>query len=357
MPTFRTALFLSALFVLTALAQPVHAEEGDISSTPWEYRLGEGMRIARTDFRLGGYLSSSFEDRTDRDGVFRFDDLSIFIFGDLSERWSLFSEFEDARFFTVPTKGEPSTQENWQIERLYVDHLYREKLNIRIGKFLTPIGTWNEIHADPLTWTASRPVVTYAAFPEFTTGVQLFGDVTAGDEEFAYSFVVQNNESINERTGFRKTHLMYAARIKWFASPGLEVGIPFAYYTELEVNDKVYLTGAELTYKTSPVELRGEATFSRVDIGNGGWTKEYGYYLQAVYHQSNSLHLVLRHEYFRSRKRRGDHKALSLAGVYKPLPQVVFKVEYQFRNGSLTLKDEEGVNDSDRFLASFSVLL
>ncbi|VAV83671.1 hypothetical protein MNBD_DELTA01-945 [hydrothermal vent metagenome] len=350
------AIFLGSIFLWTA---PATGADGRKDSS-FAYKLGKGIPIAKSRLRLGGYSSIEFEDAENEEGKITFEDFSIFIYGDIGVKTSVFSEFENSKFLEIEEDGKTTTKENWQVERLYIDHLYKEGLNIRFGKFLTPIGSWNELHADPLTWTVSRPLVTYAAFPEFITGTQLFGDLTWGEQDLTYVAVMQNNESINERTGFRKTHLFYSAKIKWLASPKLEIGIPAAYYTELYINDRVYLTGLEFTYRPGDLELRSETTYSRIDLKDGGWSREYGYYLQGTHPVlRDNIFLVLRHEYFRARINAGKYKALSLGAVYKPVPQIVFKVEYKKVSGSIDFIDPDSndIENADIWLASFSILL
>ncbi len=349
-------LIVSAFLLWSTPA--IGAERVEDSSS--KYRLGQGLAVGESRLRIGGYSSIEFEDARNKKRKITFEDLSIFIYGDLGEKTSIFSEFENTHFLEIEEDGKTTTKENWQIERLYLDHLYKEKLNIRLGKFLTPIGSWNELHADPLTWTVSRPLVTYAAFPEFITGAQLFGDFTHGEQDLTYSLTIQNNESINERTGFRKTHLFYSGRLKWLASPSLEVSIPIAYYTELYLNDKVYLTGLEFKYERKDLKISSELTYSRIDMKSDGWTREYGYYLQATHPVlRDNIFFVLRHEYFRARKNAGKYKALSLGAVYKPIAQVVFKVEYKKASGSIDFADPDSddIDNADIWLASFSILL
>ncbi len=64
-----------------------------------------------------------------------------------------------------------------ELERLYADVYLAPAATLRLGKFLTPIGRWNLIHADPLMWTTSRPLVTFQPFATDTTGGMLYGSV------------------------------------------------------------------------------------------------------------------------------------------------------------------------------------
>lgn len=347
----HTLTLFSFFFIICS--QSLYAGEKS-TGQPWEYRLGEGLRIADTELHIGGYLSIKNEnDLDENDERLVFDDLSLFIFGNIGERWKFFSELEDADFLETDTDGKTRTKHHYELERFYMDYLSSDQLGIRIGKFLTPVGTWNEIHAEPLTWTVSRPLVTFITFPEFTSGLQLYGNMTVMDEDISYSLFMQNSESIDEETSFRDAVVLYGGRLRWLGSGGLEIGMPLVYYYEYEVGDRVYLTGLDFTYRNPRAEIRGEATYSRVDLKNDGWSKEYGYYLQGTFTLTERNFLVLRHEYLDGREHLGEFSAISIGGAYKHKPQIVFKAEYQIRDGDIVI---EGINNSELFLMSFSVL-
>ena len=324
---------------------------------PWEYRLGEGLRVGRTDIRLGGYISLKYLDRQSRRGRFVFDDLSLFVYGNITDKWRFFSEWEDTHFFQIDTEGRSRTSHHGELERLYSEYEASDIFKLKLGKFLTPVGTWNEIHADPLTWTVSRPLVTFATFPEYISGIGLSGEVLISDEEFGYALFAQNNESIDEETGFRKTHEVYGVRFRWFDESGLEVGIPILFYEEYMVGDKIYLTGLDILYRAGGLEVRAEGVYSWVDSGGGDDSREYGYYIQGVKDLTERLSIVARHDYLHARSRDGQLRVLSLGTAYKLRPQIVFKVEYQIRSGDLHYRYEDmDIDNSERVLASFSVL-
>lgn len=342
-------LSLLVFFLPLQLNAQNHAE-------PWQYRLGQGLRIGESEFYLGGYLGINYYDDARERNYFEFDDLSFFLFGDIGEKVRFFSEVEDDEFYEIDTSGNSESEKSWQIERLYADYLHSDTLNVRAGKFLTPIGTWNEVHADPLTWTVSRPPITEAAFPEFVTGLQFYGNFIFGDEDFSYLLMGQNDESIDEWTGYRKTHSLAGIKLKWFGSPGFHIGVPLLYYEEYEIGDRVYLTGLDFTYKKPDHEIRFESTYSKVDLEGGSIKEEYGYYIMGVYGLTDKLFTVLRHDYIKMRESSDHHMTVDLGFTYKYKPQVVFKVEGQARYGDLVVNDELHLNDNERLLASFALL-
>jgi len=356
MALFRYIICTLLTLILLPPALLYGAGGEPLEKRPWEYNLGQGLRILNSDFFLGGYINTEYVDESGEDGLFVLEDLSLFVFGDLSRNLRFFSEFEDQEAIELKIDGDPETNENWQIERLYFDYLYRERLNFRIGKFLTPVGIWNDIHAAPLTWTVSRPAVSIASFPEFITGVQFFGNFSSREDDFSYTFSIQENESISERTSFRNTHRFYGGRIKWFGPAGLEIGMPLLYYNERPMDDDIYLTGLDITIKKPLYEVRLETSYSHVELQNGRDSKEYGYYIQGAYSLTSSLFLIARHDYFNARENIGDHSSISLGSAYKVRPQIIVKLEGQYKSGRLDLKRDSHINNRDRLLASFSVL-
>jgi hypothetical protein len=105
-------------------------------------------------------------------------------------RASYFGEFEPAS----------RNRENWsglfedrasELERLYLEYAFGDALRLRAGRFLTPVGQWNEIHAQPLTWTALRPLTTYRPFSKTTTGLEAAGSIPLGSHDAGYALYVE----------------------------------------------------------------------------------------------------------------------------------------------------------------------
>lgn len=104
MKTFKIIILLAVFSSLSVYTLPVYGEEISAYSRPWEYRLGEGLKIADTPFQLGGYLTVDYFDNTGEDGKFVFDDLSFFVFGDIGRRWRFFFEIADEHFLKIPVE-------------------------------------------------------------------------------------------------------------------------------------------------------------------------------------------------------------------------------------------------------------
>src|SRR5262249_26876861 len=90
-----------------------------------------------------------------------------------------------------------SRSDPFEVERLYADIYFSDMANVRLGKFLTPIGRWNLIHADPLVWTTSRPLVTFQPFSSDTTGGMLYGTVSPLGKDLEYSLYAEVTDELN----------------------------------------------------------------------------------------------------------------------------------------------------------------
>ena len=125
--------------------------------------------------QVGGYGSITFSRPSDSTRVRVAEgNLAAIVSGSLTSRVSYLAEFD----------GVSSSRENYagrqddrqlEIARLYAEVSANDLLRLRVGRFLTPIGQWNEIHAEPLTWTAVRPLTTYRSFAKYSTGALVAG--------------------------------------------------------------------------------------------------------------------------------------------------------------------------------------
>jgi len=167
-----------ALAPLPALAQ-AHAGEG--------YRLGQGYPVGSTGLTLGGYATVSAESLRGERSRVALDDLSLFVWWESERRWKLFAEFDYEDVLAHPSRDSDGEGRYLALERLYADYAINDRLSLRAGKFLTPIGRWNLVHATPLVWTTSRPLITDQTFPTNVTGLMLSGSVNAFDDDLWFA--------------------------------------------------------------------------------------------------------------------------------------------------------------------------
>ncbi len=337
------------VWLVLFLASPVAAQAPDPGGQDG-YTLGAGLPLGSSGVRLGGYATTDFENPTDEPAALAFDDLSLFVFGDIGSRVRFFVEAEETHFLRIDSRG-ISVTHNADIERIYADYLHADAFKIRVGKFLTPSGTWNEIHADPLTWTVSRPVASFATFPAFMTGLQVFGTWATSRRDVDYNFFVQHNKSIDRNTGDRHTERMVGGRVR-IRQGALEIGVPVVRYTERDTGDVVTFSGADLLARAGRLEIRGETTAGRVRSLDGASRAEYAAYLQGVMALTDRFFIVARQERAHSRDDE-TYTATSAGLLFRPVPAMSLKLEVQGRSGRFFPTE---TSTGSRLLAGFGVL-
>lgn len=270
--------------------------------------------------------------------------------GTILRRLSYFGEIEAA----------DRTEENWtgrrqqqglDVERLYAEYAFADAFRLRAGRFLTPIGQWNEIHAEPLTWTALRPLTTYRPFAKSTTGIMAAGAVSVVGHDAGYAIYFSPPHWSREQGQESAFVRALGGRIAAELFPGFVVGASAATFRvsrPYEASDERYgepsggeysgeeqreaeadargLAGADVGWNLGRVELLSEA------VALSGTTTrpaERGAFLQAAIRLWNPLHLVLRTETYRPvYSSPADIQTLGL--TLRPFPHATFKLERQF---------------------------
>ena len=295
------------------LSLPTHI--GEVRYTP-----GRGLRVGDTGLTLGGYGAVDLTRDEGGTATFTFEDLSLFFIWDPTKRLHLFSELD------VVEQDEPSVpRRTFQTERLYGDLAALDWLNLRVGKFLTPVGRWNLIHARPLVWTTSRPLVTELPFDRFTTGAMLFGSRFPGAGTLTYSLYGQCTDQFDAEPRPQAVDRSVGGRLEYASLGGWSVGGSYLSFTD--AGRWRHLTGLDTLWQRGPLELMGELAFQEPARGAG---RQWGLYLQPVAEVLPKVYLVGRYEYFDQPAPEPAVNIGVLGLAYKPRPFIVLKGEYLF---------------------------
>ncbi len=331
---FFAALLYALLGMAAAWCAAVPAHAGESPGDAWSYQLGKGLQLGDSGLWLGGYATLRVEDVGNAPWSVQLSDLSLFV-GWQKGRWRFFSESELGEGLVV-ANGEGLTTRHayFDLERLYLDYLADDALKIRAGKFLTPIGRWNQIHADPLVWTTSKPLILEDAFAMHVTGGMAYGNFTALGKLWGYSvyggggdpldFVPtaqSHDANFRDTAGFRLYH----------ESPGqVQFGLSYAHYTERWLHPGAKdLLGCDVFWTRKRYELSGEFIY-RFGRGGAGGGDLWGLYLQGVAPLLGDVYAIARYEAFQPEGAASPGQ-LGVAGLaYRPLPPLVFKAEYRF---------------------------
>ena len=356
---------LPGIAVACSWITPARAEE--VVKEPW-YQLGKGVRLGDSGVWLGGYASLQVADLKDKPWSANLSDVSLFV-GWQKGRWRFFSEFELGDGLAVSNgQGLTTHQGYFDLERLYLDYLVDDAFKVRGGKFLTPIGRWNQIHADPLVWTTSKPLILYDVFARHVTGGMVYGNFEALDKLWSYAVYGGGGDQLDfvptadsSDDNFRDTA---GARL-YHESPGqIQFGLSYAhYYKLLGHTGEKDLLGCDFFWTRKRYEISGEFVYrfgtgsANTALGEPPRHDLWGLYLQGVAPLVGDLYAVLRYEAFR-RERASEPGNLGVAGLaYRPMPPLVFKAEYRFGNNFGLLPSSANLGQfSEGFAASVAVL-
>ena len=354
-PRPRIAWWLVVLLFWPAL-QAV-ADSGSAADSAWltdPYHLGEGLYFPQQGLRVGGYADMHYYALAHQSGSASVEDLSLFLTKDIGSSWKVFNETEISSPLTITGHGVSTSGASLEIERLYADYFASTWATIRIGKFLTPIGEWNLIHADPLVWTTSRPLSTSAAFSRSANGAMLYGTHTVAHNDLDYTLYVDDTQALGVVNDADNAYSTYAAvgvpdtltntferaaggQLHYHLREDLIIGTSLVTYELKDPRAKYRLAGLDFDWQAAGFELSGESVYrsaGRLRITSEPQTSsesrissEYGGYLQVVVPLADQVFFVGRYEHYRSAALDETDNIETLGMNYRPTPGLVLKLE------------------------------
>jgi hypothetical protein len=180
--------------------------------------------------QLGGYAAVTFSRPEHPETVERFEVsefvAALLVWGQIVPRVSYLVEMDVAKRTTATWTGREADQRLVPV-RAYLEYARSDLLRLRAGRFLTPVGQWNEGHAEPLTWTPTRPLTTYRPFGKSLTGLLLAGEGRLGGRDAGYALfwspaVRIRNSAEEDETSFVRA---LGGRVATELHPGVTVGV------------------------------------------------------------------------------------------------------------------------------------
>lgn len=344
--------------MLNGVAAAVERQDG--GSAP--YQLGQGLQFPQYDLSVGGYVSVLYSNLTEQNWKFTNRDLSLFLTKRFSSRWQLFSEVEIGNAVDLTEHTVSNDEAELDLERLYLDYRSTPALSVRIGKFLTPVGRWNQIHADPLVWTVSRPVTTTAPFARHATGAMVYGTLSLGGHDLDYNLYVDDSAQLDptqqDETPFEDNGTTVALKNAFRRAAGaravyhllndtLAVGMSYLRMDLSDIDERKALYGVDVLWSMRRTEFSGEWVY-RDSLG-GSETDERGGFVQAVLPVTQHLYFIGRHERYKTVILADAANVTSLGLTYRPHVAVAFKLEFRSGSGNDLIAP-------DGWLGSLSVL-
>ncbi len=304
-----------------------------------KYRPGRGLRAGDTGLVLGGFINIKAESADETGEEYALDDLNLFLIFDRFDRLRVVVDAQMKDIFTSDEHGSGTSDFAFNLRRLFGDFAYNDRLHLRAGTFLTPIGYWNLILAPPLTSTVEVPlIVKETFFEETTTGLMLHGSIGAGDGRFGYSLFSQFLEPLESDPDLNPPDGTIGFRWTYDRGPGWSVG---ASYQSADVDGQwSHLGGIHTLVQLNRVEVLSEAYYQD---GDGRNSEQWGAFLQGTLEVTHTTFLVGRYEHFEAPKSDPAVDALTIGGVWRPFPFLALKLEYRFAEGRFEDEDLDGL--------------
>ena len=331
---FATASVTSLL----ALCKPAWAEDA--------VKFSDG-------FKLGGYSSAIISAPRKGNTEARIDEVSLMLSWENDGRLKFFSELELERPLAWNEDNRFNSKDMYfDLERLYFDYNVSEKINLRAGRFLTPVGRWNLLHAAPLVWTTTRPLATSQLFPAAINGLMLYGSAPNETQTFEYSVFVEalkDQAQDNKETMFKN---VAGAQLK--LNNRFNLGLSLTTFTENTIKSAGYrMLGIDFLTHVKDWEVSGEGFQRFTNSGNDGGS---GAYLQSAAPLGNNWHWITRIESYHRRNKISDKISDDISGerwvmgfTKQLAPTQLLKMEY--------VGGSDNLPDAPRgFMGSFAVL-
>lgn len=328
-----------SLILLLCLSAPLYAEDT-------KYALGHGMQVGDFPFYLGGYFSTRYEHKYGEKRKLALDELAVMAYGD-DDKFSYMLEMEAEDVYSEVMGDEVSevVQENFHIERLYLNYAFNENYAFTVGKYNSPIGFWNRIPINVLRDTSSSPAITSLLFPQFTSGLDLLYH-TESENSFSIDTFIQEGEDLDKMINNNSTSDFDVERHYGMgillqdeqSSYQLNTG-----YFEVSGEESYYYLLAAFKYIQSDFKIQAEVG---TQFNADGYTIPYIGYIQGIYNMQKHHQAILRVEAYKDDKHALTDSFVVLGYTYRPLYPIALKSEYQWH----------ALHKENKLLLSLSIL-
>lgn len=253
-----------------------------------------------------------------------------------SAAWKVLGEVDLQDIVQVPAHSSEdgkSSEPYVALDRLYVDYHATDAVSLRAGKFLTPIGRWNQEHSDPQVWTVLRPLISQSAFPTSATGAMVFGSAPVGPQWFDYQVYVSDGGEWRPTPRSHPFDSAIGARVSTELDPSFQLGVSVSRFRQDGYGaSRFNLVGADFSWHVFGSEISGEAIQRRGRDANVG--EEHGWFVQAAVPVANRWWAVGRVEDYRRAVDDSESRTALLGLVYRSGRHWVFKTEWAHAGGS-----------------------
>lgn len=379
---------------IEALRERLDAQEGRVDQTNREVartrqaveatadavetRMSSGAKASST--HVGGYgeLHANFLDRNgpgDDLNELDFHRFVLFFGHDFNERTRFYSELELEHAFSEATEVETEdglveeverTPGELELEQAFVEFDLNDRLTARGGVFLLPLGILNDTHEPPTFYGVERNPVEHDIIPStwWEGGAGLSGDLGRGfsfDLALTSGLATDAEHGYTPREGRQKAaeaafdNPAATGRVKYTGIPGLELAASIQYQDDITQGEDPSAGGATLfethaDWRRGPFGLR--ALYARWDLDGAGpravgADRQDGFYIEPSWRFSEQWGVFTRFNQWDNAAGDGldsRFRQWNLGVNYWPVPNVVFKADYQTQDAPDGSDEFDGIN-------------
>jgi hypothetical protein len=294
-------IFLLLLFFFLS---PLHANEYSD-----KYTLGRGVTLYEKNqlqLTLAGHLSLKYktsyfdtiETTINTTNHFGIENAAIMFYGSYTSYFSFLLEYGNENLFSYENsmlQSDTTSSQNLELRRFYTDITLDESVNLKLGRFLIPIGIYNPTYINALRWSNIRPLVAEEFFPDIITGVQLHGTV-AQSIEYSIFTQLQNSEAVSTSripiSKFSGGELRYAFGLL------SRVALNYGQYKSDTFKEICVFGGANTLVELDESEFSAELLYKDGKWGTNTttqtWWKDLSWYTQYVHNIYEKQYLSFR---------------------------------------------------------------
>ncbi|HEX3123437.1 MAG TPA: hypothetical protein VHQ21_09065, partial [Rhodanobacteraceae bacterium] len=207
----------------------------------------------------------------------------------------------------------------------------------------------NLIHATPLVWTTSRPLITTLVFPTNMTGAMLTQTLPNIGNGIEYSIYGSAGDELHPNPELDTFSSALGAHVNIPFLGGGQFGFSVADFEQDKTRfERKQLVGLDYSWSRNRYEISAEAVYRFSD--QGSTRDEKGAFVQLVAPLTEKLYAVGRYETFRVAAERSPTQLLVTGLNYRITPSLVLKAEW------ISSKDNT-IRAPDGLLCSIAILL
>jgi len=289
------------------------------------FHLGEGIQFGDSGLHIGGFTTVELITQAGEPTEVEVEGLNLLVLYQPHQALRAFLELEIGPLLVLDSESwEVTTDISTTVDRLFADWGILDALNLRLGKFRTPIGRWNLVSAEPFVWTASEPVLVARAFDEMQNGCMLFGTLYPASKVLGYTVYGQLFDPLQPDSTPPPADRGIGARAE-IGTTLDEWSLAGSVLASKRGADRHLLLGIDGRWRDGKTEITGELAWANGQIEE---RRLWGVYVQGVREIVPLLNAVGRFEHFAPRE--STHSNIVDFGfAWQPKPFLLTKMNYR----------------------------